>query len=102
MSGIGTRLLLLEAVTLACRVLLYVDCGTRLGTKADTQPTLGEDDRDLPGHPGGGDTAVGHSVATSSTLIGQDKLRGHLQQQSVEEMFSILTNKNSVLIKEDS
>ena len=65
--GVPTHLLLLEAGALAGGVLLYGDGGTGLVTDASTQPTLGEDDRDLAGCFLGGHTAVGCGVAASST-----------------------------------
>jgi len=63
----GTHLLLLQAVTGALGVLLYSDCTTSLGTYTYADPAPGEEDRDTPGHAVGGDTAVGGTVAFSTT-----------------------------------
>ena len=78
MPGIVTDLLLLQAVTPTCSVLLYGQGGTGLGTQASSQPTGGEQHWDLAGHSLGGHTAMRCGVATTTTTLSFHKLRGRL------------------------
>jgi len=62
-----THLLFLQTVTRASCILLYSYHTTRLATHTYTDPAPGEKDWDTPGLTVGGDTAVGGTVAFSST-----------------------------------
>jgi len=59
--------LLLQAVTPALSVLLYLYHGTGLVTHTRYHPTGGQHDRHLLGGGHGGDTAVGGRVTSTST-----------------------------------
>jgi len=74
----GTLLLLLQAVTAALSVLLYLHHGTGLVTHTRYHTTGGQHDRHLQGGGHHRDTAVGGRVASTSTLSNRHMLRGHL------------------------
>ena len=78
--------LLLQAVTLAGSILLYLHGCTGLVTQASRQPTGGQQDGDLAGGGAGGDAALGWSVATTSTPLDFNKLWGHLEEQKCLHM----------------
>ena len=82
MPGTVTDPLLLEAVTLAGSILLYLQGCTGLVTQASRQPTGGQQDGDLQGGGAAGDAALGWSVATTSTPLDFYKLWGHLEEQN--------------------